>query len=582
MKKIVLALVALFSFVSLSVAQNLPAGSLGTVTSNTPNTWQTFNYTFTPSTTGANFLGFAFRQDPAFWTFDNVRLTAAGSSTNLLTNGAFDTGGQFSVTTNNGPSSMQAPTNWGVWYQNGTYPAAAGTWTNVGGTHGGVWYDGAVGSFDGIYQGVNLQAGTTYTVTFDVSGNQTSNTSSIQLGIYGGACASVSIAASQCTIPSSVGFTTLATPEQGASAGNPTPPPVTLVSETNLTPTVNSSTAYGTSTTVNRVVDSGSNRGGWIRVDRATTPLTTRPFTVTTVITPRTLATYSDNSTVTTNGTPTTTTTLGSTLTVGQTTVQSDSASSEALKNAISYRNFNSFTIDALSTKDGPWAEPKIGFVRSAGNLSVGGVGFGYQKTNGNNSFGIAGSYEKNEASNYQNSALSSTSYSGVAYMLTKQNYGWFKTSIGYGRSSYESSVSLPSLALINSNKFNQNNFYADLTVYGAKEYYGFRPLIGVTINKSNITSIQEFGSPLLSTIPEEKSKTELRPYAGVRYQVNQGFSLEGRVVRSEDYKAVGQLRVRYDKSISERTSAFISVGGDLGGNSYRGAVGQVGLTVKF
>ena len=221
MKKIMAALVALFAFVSVAEAQTLPSGSVGVVTNNTPNTWQTFNYTFTPSTTGANFLGFAFRQDPAFWTFDNVKLTAAGSQTNLLTNGAFNTGGQFSVTTNNGPSSMQAPTNWGVWYQNGTYPAAAGTWTDIGGTHGGVWYDGAVGSFDGIYQGVVLQAGTTYTVSFEVSGNNTSNGSSIQLGVYGGACSTVSIAPDQCTIPSTVGFTTLATPSQGAAAGNP-------------------------------------------------------------------------------------------------------------------------------------------------------------------------------------------------------------------------------------------------------------------------------------------------------------------------------------------------------------------------
>jgi hypothetical protein len=582
MRKIFLAVLALISFAGVSVAQNLPAGSLGAVTSNTPNTWQSFSYTFTPSTSGANFLGFAFRQDPAFWTFDNVRLTAAGSSTNLLTNGAFDTGGQFSVTTNNGPSSMQAPTNWGVWYQNGTYPAAAGTWTDIGGTHGGVWYDGAVGSFDGIYQGVTLQAGTTYTVTFDVSGNQTANTSSIQLGVYGGACASVSIAASQCTIPASVGFTTLATPEQGSAAGNPTPPPVTLVSTTNLTPTVSSSTAYGTATTVNRVVDAGSNRGGWIRIDRSITPLTTRPFTTTTVTTPRTLATYSDNSTVTTNGTPVTTTTLGSTLTVGQTTVQSESASSEALKNALSYRNFNPFVVDALSTKDGPWAEPKVGIVHSSGNMKVGGIGFGYQKTNDNNTFGIAGYFEDVQSSKYLNSALTSDSYSTSVYWLSKQNYGWFKTSIGYGRSNYESSTNLPTLALGNSNKLAQNNFYADLTIYSAKEYAGIRPLVGVTINRSNLTSIQEFGSMMLSTIPEEKSKTEIRPYAGLRYQVNRGFSVEGRVTHSQDYRTVGQLRARYDKQITERTSAFVSVGGDIGGNGYRGVVGQVGLTVKF
>jgi hypothetical protein len=207
-----------------SLAQTLPPGELGTVTANTPNTWQTFTYTFTPTQTGANFIGFAFRQDPAFWTFDNVSLVVQGTTTNLAINGDFTTGGSFGVTTSNGASSIQAPTNWGVWYQNGTYPAAAGSWSNVGGSYGGVWYDGAVGTFDGIYQGIQLTAGTTYTISFEVSGNNTANTSSIQLGVYGGACADVSIAASGCTIPASVGFTTLATPAQGAAAGGPTGP----------------------------------------------------------------------------------------------------------------------------------------------------------------------------------------------------------------------------------------------------------------------------------------------------------------------------------------------------------------------
>ena len=228
MRKIIAAALALF-FTNAAVAQQLPAGSVGIVTNNTPNTWQTFNYTFTPTTTGANFIGFAFRQDPAFWTFDNVRLTAAGSTTNLLINGAFDNGGTFNITTNNGPGTIQAPTNWGVWYQNGTYPAAAGAWQNGAAPHGGVWYDGAVGSFDGIYQGVNLTAGTAYTITFDVSGNHTSDGGAVQLGTYGGACANVSIAPSQCTIPPTVGFTTLATPEQGAAAGGP-PAPTTFSS----------------------------------------------------------------------------------------------------------------------------------------------------------------------------------------------------------------------------------------------------------------------------------------------------------------------------------------------------------------
>lgn len=149
-KALAAASALLFGVPTAALSQQLPAGYIGRVTGNTPNTWQTYSYTYTPSTSGANFVGFAFRQDPAFWSFDNARLYAPGSTVNLFTNGDFTTGGSFSVTTNNGPSQIQAPNSWGVWYQNGTYPAAAGTWQN------GMWYDGAVGTFDGIYQGVNL------------------------------------------------------------------------------------------------------------------------------------------------------------------------------------------------------------------------------------------------------------------------------------------------------------------------------------------------------------------------------------------------------------------------------------------
>ena len=302
---------SIFFASSISTSQTLPAGSVGVVTGNTPNTWQTYSYSFTPNISGTNYVGFAFRQDPAFWTFDNASLTTQGSTTNLLTNGGFTNGGAISITTNNGPGTIQAPTNWGVWYQNGTYPSAAGTWNDIGGTHGGVWYDGAVGTFDGIYQGIVLQAGTTYTISFEVSGNHTSNGGSVQLGIYAGPCADTSIAAASCTIPSSAGFTTLATPAEGAAAGNPTP---TIVSTTAGVPIVSSSDARGTTTTtvastrgtttyVPTTTFTGTRQDPTLSVNRnittvATTPITTvtthtTPITTTTITTPTQLVNYS-------------------------------------------------------------------------------------------------------------------------------------------------------------------------------------------------------------------------------------------------------------------------------------------------
>lgn len=198
---------------SIVNAQTLPAGYIGRVLNNTPGAWQTYSFTFTPGSTGANYFMLAFRQDPAYWRVDNLRVTAAGSTVNMLTNGDMTTGGGIQVQTSGGTQYINAPTAWGVAYQNGTYPAAAGTWT------GGMWYDGAVGSFDSIYQAVRLTAGVTYTFAFDVNGDNTSDGNSVQLGVYAGTCGNVALAPTECTLPSSSGFTQIATPSQTYTAG---------------------------------------------------------------------------------------------------------------------------------------------------------------------------------------------------------------------------------------------------------------------------------------------------------------------------------------------------------------------------
>jgi len=576
MKKILAFIAALFCVTSV-YAQILPSGSIGTVTNNTPNTWQTFTYTFTPSTTGANFLGFAFRQDPAFWTFDNVKLTAAGSTTNLLSNGAFDNGGSFSVTTSNGPSSIQAPTNWGVWYQNGTYPAAAGQWQSSG-----VWYDGAVGTFDGIYQGIVLQAGTTYTIAFDVSGNNTANTSSIQLGAYGGACADVSVAPDQCMIPSSVGFTTLATPAQGAAAGGPpTPPPVTLVSTTNAPSTFVATTVNGTAVTVNNVATGGTNNGRWIAVTRTTTPVTTRPFTITTVTTPHATETYSDGTTVTTNGAAVTTTQTGATVTVGQPTAQTASASAIALKDAMAISRFNPFIVDALATKDGAWATPSMGYAKVGGSFKTSGLGLGAQTTVEENTFGIAGTFGKTNSSGYLNSQSQADTYGATAYILSRQSDIWVKGSVGFNVSEYNTSTSLPVFALINQSSVKAKNYYADVTFYSAQEYFGFRPLAGVVVTNSTISSKTQSGSPLLSTLPGDDRVIEVRPYAGIRFDIDQTFGIETRVTQSKDFKTVGQARLTANHEVFKDVFFNVQAGFDKG-SGYNGAVGMIGIKINF
>ena len=610
MKRFLVALMGLCAFTCAAVAQNLPAGSLGIVNNNTPNTWQTFTYSFTPSTTGANFVGFAFRQDPAFWTFDNVRLTAAGSSTNLLTNGAFDTGGQFSVTTTNGPSSMQAPTNWGVWYQNGTYPAAAGTWTNVGGTHGGVWYDGAVGSFDGIYQGVALQAGTTYTISFEVSGNHAADNGAVQLGIYGGACATVSIAPNQCMIPPSAGFTTLATPEQGAAAGNPTPPTPTIVSELPGTPSVSSSSApgtlvvttastRGTSTTTVARSDAAARSVNNINVTRTTvttvtTPVTTvttrtTPIVTTTTTIPRTVTTWSDGTTTTADGTPVVTRTTTNQIVTSSavandvqstTGTQSQSVSAGGAKSAVSYRNNNPFIVDTLSQKDGAWISPSASYYKSVGSMSSGGIAAGYQWTVENNTFGTAFAYNSAKSGGLVGSDVQVVTYDGVAYALSKQDGVWFKGTVGYGYGDYTTNTSIPLFALYNTGKMKQKSYVADLTLYSAADYIGFRPLIGATINKSQIEA-SAVGSPLLDTTGDIKSTTTVNPYVGARYDFTDSVGIEMRATQTKDFKTVGGIRAVAKTELFDGVFLNATVGLDKG-TGYQAASGTLGIKVAF
>jgi len=231
MKKFLFCLLLMITSM-LATAQNLPAGYIGVLPNGAgTNGYQTYTYTFTPNTSGAWYIGFAFRQDPAYWSFGAVSVTAAGSSTNLIQNGNMQYGGSTTVNNTNYQGQVTTPADWGVWYQNGTYPSAAGQWQCCGGpsgSNGGQWYDGAVGSYDGIYQAINVTAGVTYTVSFQaLSTSGAENTSSIRLGTYAGQCNSGQ-SIFTCTPPSSSGFSSMSTPSDGQGVGGappPSPPP---------------------------------------------------------------------------------------------------------------------------------------------------------------------------------------------------------------------------------------------------------------------------------------------------------------------------------------------------------------------
>jgi hypothetical protein len=294
MKKIFLFLCLLFC--SVVYAQgNLPGGYIGRVLNNTPATWQTYSFNYTATTSGSNYVMLAFRQDPAYWSVDNITVKAVGSSTNLLVNGDMSTGGGVSV--NNGQQYIQAPTAWGVAYQNGTYPAAAGFWNS------GFWYDGAVGSYDSIYQAVRLNANTTYTISFMVAGDHTATTTTAgwQLAVYAGTCGNVAMAPSDCTLPSNAGFTQIATPGDTYTAGctnncptNPDAgPPAPTQTGSSTTTNESSSTSSSSINTINQYSADGYNYSFTGTVTNTT---------ITTVTTPVTTTYWSDGTTTTTTG----------------------------------------------------------------------------------------------------------------------------------------------------------------------------------------------------------------------------------------------------------------------------------------
>jgi len=258
MKRIFAAILLLIS--SVALAQNLPSGSIGIVNQSSTYVYQNFSYTWTAPTTTVDYFGLAFRQDPGYWSVGNFSLTKSGSSTNLLQNPNLQYGGTVSS------YGMAAPADWGVWYQSSAgAPPAAGFWSAPGqGWYGsytgglgvntstaGSWIDGAVGTYDGIYQGFSATAGSTYTFSFTSLGTNSYSNPSIMIGVYAGACATGS-SVFNCTPNSASGFTAAMTPQatQG-TGGAPPPPPAdgpTVVSTTNSTITTTSVSGTTTST----------------------------------------------------------------------------------------------------------------------------------------------------------------------------------------------------------------------------------------------------------------------------------------------------------------------------------------------
>ena len=280
MKKILSVLLLLCSN---ALAQSLPSGYIGTVNQTTTNTYQNFTYSWTAPTTAIDYFGLAFRQDPGYWSVGNFSLTGAGSN-NLLSNPNLQYGGTVSS------YGMAAPANWGVWYQSSAgAPPAAGFWAAPGqGWYGaytgglgvntataGSWIDGAVGTYDGIYQGFSATAGTTYTFSFTSLGTNPYSNPSIMIGVYAGACAAGSSVFS-CAPNSSSGFTAAMTPQATQGTGGappPTAPASPTVVGTSTATVVTSSTSGSTTSYYNTIQTTTTYSDGSTTVANGTSTL---------------------------------------------------------------------------------------------------------------------------------------------------------------------------------------------------------------------------------------------------------------------------------------------------------------------
>ena len=133
---------------------------------------------------------------------------------------------------------------------------------------------------------------------------------------------------------------------------------------------------------------------------------------------------------------------------------------------------------------------------------------------------------------------------------------------------------------MYNSAKFKQYNYYADLTLYTADTYYGFRPLLGATVNQSQIKDVVEMGSLLLSTTPSGSS-TSVNPYIGVRYDLDNNISFETRVTQTKDFKTVGGIKAVAKTEIDKGIFLNASAGFDKG-KDYTAVVGTIGIKIDF
>jgi hypothetical protein len=132
-----------------------------------------YSYEVVP-TDNTTWLTVLFREDPAFWGFDQVALTDT-NGINVMVNGSFETGNLTGWMT----VGQQGLEYSGYVASSSSSPAETLSLDTSNPKDGNYyWVDGAVGGVDGVAQAIPTIAGNTYTLSFWLAGDGTPDGSS--------------------------------------------------------------------------------------------------------------------------------------------------------------------------------------------------------------------------------------------------------------------------------------------------------------------------------------------------------------------------------------------------------------------
>jgi hypothetical protein len=173
-----------------ALAQNPPPGAifdLSTVNPGSLSTYTQFTTSFVADNSSED-VSFAFREVPAFFSFDDACVTATTcASSNLLSDPGFEA--------SSGVIGSNFPVGWDRWIQPVDTSAigevdSSGYGCGANAHSGSVfWCDGSVQGFDALYQNLTgLIVGDTYTISFwlDDNSGQAINNPNIDMLVYAG------------------------------------------------------------------------------------------------------------------------------------------------------------------------------------------------------------------------------------------------------------------------------------------------------------------------------------------------------------------------------------------------------------